>query len=299
MAPANRLVYYQKGRIAIIALVAISTTGFVLVVLYRKITVRKRVATAFVSCLNQTKLLITDKELVKLLQLAAKLLLAIAAKISPYWLLLQYEPFFRLLVETCSAIWQSSFGCLPFPLKEGCVWVGYMFYSLTIDPLSQVGGGAVYLLFLFGDRLVSAGKMLLKPFSFYASQLLRGNGISGIHLYRATVRRIALTVYWICFILEMAAYFVAWCCIGTVALKMTKKGDALWADLHQRYIQPAASKTRSCLLIENRQLSTRRMLAIVLPFLFFCLTFAPKTPSPSFRAASTPHAKDGTILLNN
>ena len=299
MTPANTLVYYQKGRIGILALVAISTTGLVLVVLYKKITVRKRVATAFVSCLDQTKLLIKDKELVKLLQLAAKLLLAMAAKISPYWLLLQYEPFSRLLVDTYSAIWQPTFGCLPLPLREGCLWVGYMFYSVTIDPLSQVGVGAVYLLFLFGDRVVSAAKMLLKPFSFSASQLLRENGISGIHLYRATVRRIALTVYWICLILEMAAYFVAWCCIGIAALRMTKKGDALWADLNQRYIQPVASKTRSWFLIEDRQLSTRRLLAIVLPFLLFCVTFAPKIPSPSFREASTPHAKEGIILLSN
>lgn len=299
MAPANTLVYYQKGRIGILALVAISTTGFVLVVLYKKITVRKRVATAFVSCRNQTTLLIKDKELVKLLQLAAKLLLAIAAKISPYWLLFHYEPFFRLLVDTCSLIRQPSFGCLPLPLREGCLWVGYMFYSVTIDPLSQVGGAAVYLLFLFGDRVVSAAKMLLKPLTFYASQLLRGNGISGIHLYRAMVRRIAITVYWICFVLEMAAYFVAWCCIGIVAFKITKKGDALWADFNQRYIQPAASKTRSWLLIEDRQLSTRRILAIVLPFLLFCLTFAPQIPSPSSRGTSTPHGKDGTILLSN
>lgn len=296
MAPANTFVYYQKGRIGILALVVISTTGFVLVVLYKKLTVRKRVATAFVSCLNQTKLLIKDKELVKLLQLAAKLLFAIAAKISPYWLLLQYEPFFRLLVDTCSLIWQPSFGCLPLPLREGCVWVGYMFYSVIIDPLSQVGGGAVYLLFLFGDRVVWTGKMLLKPFSFYASQLVRGNEISSIHLYRATVRRIALTVYWSCFVLEMAAYFVAWCCIGIVALRMTKKGEALWADLHRRYIQPAASKTRSWLLIEDRQLATRRILAIVLPFLLFCLTFAPKIPSPNrpcFQAGQwlTPHRR--------
>ena len=299
MATANTFIYYQKGRIGILALVAISTTGFVLVVLHKKLTVRKRVATALVSCLNQTKLLIKDKELIKLLQLAAKLLLAIAAKISPYWLLLQYEPFFRLLVDTCSLIWQFSFGCLPLPLTEGCLWVGYMFYSMTIDPLSQVGGAAVYLLFLFGNRVVWAGKMFLKPFSFYASQLLRGNKISGIHLYRATVRRIALTVYWICFVLEMAAYFVAWCCIGIVAFRMTKKGDALWADFNQRYIQPAASKTRSWLLIEDRQLATRRIFAIVLPFLLLCLTFAPKIPSPSSRGASILHAKNGTILLSN
>lgn len=112
MAPANTLVCYQKGRIGILALVAISATGFVLVVLYKKKGARKWVAAAFVSCLNQTKLLVKDKELVKLLQLAAKLLLAVAAKISPYWLLLQYKPFSRLLVGTCSLIWQSSFGWL-------------------------------------------------------------------------------------------------------------------------------------------------------------------------------------------
>lgn len=268
-------------------------------------------ATVFVSCLNQTKLLIKDKELVKLVQLAARLLVAIAAKISPYWLLFQYEPFFRLLVDAYSLIWQPTLGCLPLPLREGCIWVGYMFYSLAIDPLAQVGGAAVYLLFVFGDRMVWAGKMLLKPFSFYTSQLQRGQGVNGIHLYRAAVRRIALTVYWLCVIVEMAAYFVAWCCIGIVALKVTKTGDALWADLHHRYIQPAASKTRSWLLIDDRQLSTRRILAIVLPFLLFCLTFAPKIPPPSSRGASTPlvgrggggpsnpQAKDITILLSN
>lgn len=299
MAPANTLVYYQKGRIGILALVAMSATGFVAVVLYKKRGARKRVAAAFVSCLNQTKLLVKDRELIKLLQLAAKLLLAVAAKISPYWLLLRYEPFSRLLVGTCSLIWQSSFGCLPLPLREGSLWVGYMVYSLTIDPLSQVGGATVCLLLFFGDRVASAAKMLLKPISFYASQLLRGNGISGAHLYRATVRRTALTVYWICSVLEMAAYFVAWCCIGIVALRKTKKGDALWADLQQRYIQPAASKTRGWLLTEDRQLSTRRMLAIVLPLLLFCLTLPPKTPPPSSRGASTPHVKAETILLSN
>lgn len=173
-----------------------------------------------------------------------------------------------------------------------------MFYSVTIDPLSQVGGAAVCLLLLFGDRVASAAKMLLKPLSCCASQLLRGNGTSGAHLYRVTVRRTARAVYWICSVLEMAAYFVAWCCIGIAALRRTKKGDALWADLHQRYIQPAASKTHGWLLTEDRQLSTRRMLAIVLPLLLFCSIFPPKPP-PLSGGASTSHAKAETILLSN
>lgn len=298
MASENVFVYYQKGRIGLIALVTISTTSLILVVLYKKSTVRERVASVFASRLNQTKLLIKDKELIRLLQLAGKLLVVIAAKLSPYWLLLNYEPFYQLLVATSSLICQATLSWLPLSIKEGCIWVGYMFYAVTIDPLSQVGGGAVYLLFLFRHGVVRVGKMVFNPFSLSAFQLVKENKIGGMHMYRATVRRIALTVYWICLSLETGARFVAWCCIGIVGLRMTGKGDALWANLHQFYIQPAVSNTRSWLLTEDRQLRTRRILGIVLPLVLFCLTFPPKSPSPSSIKASTPPVTNTTLLLN-
>ena len=297
LASHAKSLYYKRGKVGFVTLVVLCTTSFCFVVLYKRIRARQKIVRVFKYRLKKIKVLIKNKELVRLLRLSIKLLITVAAQISPYWLVLQYEPFSQFLVNKCFLVWQTSLDCFPFALKESCIWVGYMFYTLTIAPLFQVGSGVVYFFLVFGHQVVWVANLLVKPLLFCASQLLRDKTTSIVHLYRATVRSVALIVYWICLSVEMGAHLVAWCCVAIVAFKTTNQSDTFWTSLRQRYIQPTVLNARKWLLAEDRELRIRRILAVVLPLVLFCLTSSPKSPSASSAGVSNLDAKDATIIL--
>lgn len=227
--------------------------------------------------------LIQDKELLKLIRLFAVVAINLGAQVAPFWLAFCYPPLHGFILASSSLLWKFTLGALPVVLTDKFIWLGDIVYVIALEPLFQIGTALVGVSLVLGHRVVWIVRIVSRPLTWCVVHVTQESPFEVYQAKRATIRAIAIIVYWVSVAIERIANIVMISCLLVSAVTMTKPGKSAWNMVNDTMVQPARARIKDWFLVEDRQLRTRRILAILWPLLVFCLTCPPAKSAPVSR----------------